>query len=128
MTFQYLSILSIKTFVPSFTVKRWLHVQFLHARIAARCKNCRHFKSNACKNCTCNHSFRPKFKGKTWRFQFCEFVEGRQGGKSCVQQTTDNRQTQQVDYAEPKIHLFTWTRIKLNKSEDHCYILKFNKF
>ena len=27
------------------------------AILAALCKNCREFKSNACKNCTCNHSF-----------------------------------------------------------------------
>ena len=31
----------------SFSLKLWLRVQFLHARMQ--------FKSNACKNCTCNH-------------------------------------------------------------------------
>ena len=31
-------------------------MQELHAILAALCKNCRQFKSNACKNCTCNHS------------------------------------------------------------------------
>ena len=31
-------------------------MQELHAILAALCKNFRQFKSNACKNCTCNHS------------------------------------------------------------------------
>ena len=30
------------------------------AILAALCKNCRQFKSNACKNCTCNHGLTRK--------------------------------------------------------------------
>ena len=35
--------------MPVTLLKLWLHV---------RCKNCMQFKSNACKNCACNHSLR----------------------------------------------------------------------
>ena len=33
-----------------------------HAILAALCKNCRQFTSDACKNCTCNHSLCENFK------------------------------------------------------------------
>ena len=38
---------------PKNSKRKWLP---LMAWLQALCKNCRQFKSNACKNCTCNHS------------------------------------------------------------------------
>ena len=46
-------------------LKLWLHVQFSHAILAALCKNCRQLKSNAGKNCTCNHSLTHRNAIKT---------------------------------------------------------------